>query len=89
MATEAQKEYYRKWRQRNKARVRSYEDSRREKTNSRKRARRKMERIYGKAALKGKSVDHKDHNPKNNSKGNLRIRKNYHGFEGRKYKRRG
>ena len=28
---------------------------------------------HGKAALKGKDVDHKDRNPMNNSRGNLRI----------------
>ena len=40
---------------------------------SRKRARRKMEKRFGKAALKGKEVDHKNLNPRNNSFNNLSI----------------
>lgn len=40
---------------------------------SRKRARRKMERIHGKAKLKGKEIDHRDLNPRNNSLENLKI----------------
>ena len=40
---------------------------------ARNKARRKAARIYGKAAIKGKDIDHKDGNPKNNSKGNLRV----------------
>lgn len=37
-------------------------------------ARRLMIRKHGKAALKGKDVDHKNGNATDNSKGNLRIR---------------
>ncbi len=40
---------------------------------ARNKARRMMIRKYGKAALKGKEVDHKDRNPTNNSLSNLRI----------------
>lgn len=36
-------------------------------------ARRVMERLRGKDALKGKDVDHKDGNPRNNSPSNLRL----------------
>jgi len=36
-------------------------------------ARRVMERLKGKNALKGKDVDHKDGNPRNNSPSNLRL----------------
>lgn len=36
-------------------------------------ARRVMERLKGKAALKGKDVDHKDGDPTNNSPSNLRL----------------
>lgn len=39
----------------------------------RKAARRKLEKILGKATLKGKDVDHKNKNPKDNSSGNLRA----------------
>lgn len=37
------------------------------------RARRLMIKKHGKAALKGKDVDHKDGNPRNNTPSNLRI----------------
>ena len=39
----------------------------------RKRARRLMIKKHGKAALKGKEVDHKNHNTSDNSSKNLRI----------------
>jgi len=39
----------------------------------RKRARRKMIKKHGEAALKGKEVDHKNMNPQNNSFSNLSI----------------
>lgn len=45
----------------------------RKRNDSRKKARRLMIKKYGKKALKGKDVDHKDRNPKNNSMSNLRI----------------
>jgi len=41
--------------------------------SSRNKARRLAVKKYGKAALKGKDVDHKDRNPHNNSRSNLRI----------------
>jgi hypothetical protein len=41
--------------------------------SSRNKARRKMEKNHGKAAVKGKEVDHKDGNPKNNGKKNLQL----------------
>ena len=40
---------------------------------ARKRARRLMIKKHGKAALKGKEVDHKNNNPTDNSAKNLRI----------------
>ena len=40
---------------------------------ARNKARRKAARMYGKKAIKGKDIDHKDGNPKNNSKSNLRV----------------
>jgi len=40
---------------------------------ARKRARRKMIKKHGEAALKGKEVDHKNMNPQNNSFSNLSI----------------
>jgi hypothetical protein len=41
--------------------------------SSRNKARRLAVKKYGKVALKGKDVDHKDRNPHNNSRSNLRI----------------
>jgi len=32
-----------------------------------------MEKKHGKAALNGKDIDHKDGNPRNNGKKNLRV----------------
>lgn len=40
---------------------------------SRNRARREAQRRYGKAALRGKDVDHKNQNPLDNRASNLRI----------------
>lgn len=40
---------------------------------SRNKARRRMIAKKGKSALKGKDIDHKDGNPKNNSSSNLRV----------------
>ncbi len=40
---------------------------------SRNGARRRMRKILGKEAIKGKDIDHKDGNPKNNSRSNLRV----------------
>lgn len=41
--------------------------------SSRNKARRLAVKKHGKAAVKGKDVDHKDRNPMNNSSSNLRI----------------
>jgi len=41
--------------------------------SARNKARRIAVKKYGKKALEGKDVDHKDRNPKNNSRSNLRI----------------
>ena len=40
---------------------------------SRNAARRDAEKRHGKSKLRGKEVDHRDGNPKNNSKDNLQI----------------
>lgn len=40
---------------------------------ARNKARRLMIKKHGKSALKGKDVDHKDGNPRNNSRTNLHI----------------
>jgi hypothetical protein len=44
-----------------------------ERRSSRNKARRKMSKKVGKSALRGKDVHHKDGNPKNNSRKNLRV----------------
>ena len=41
--------------------------------SARNKARRIAVKKYGKKALAGKDVDHKDRNPKNNARSNLRI----------------
>lgn len=40
---------------------------------ARNKARKLMERVHGKKKLRGKDVDHKDFNPENSSRSNLRI----------------
>ena len=45
----------------------------RRRNDSRKAARRLMVKKHGASKLAGKDIDHKDRNPKNNSKSNLRI----------------
>ena len=45
----------------------------RKRNDARKKARRKMVSLYGKAALNGKDIDHSDRNPFNNSLANLKI----------------
>ena len=41
--------------------------------SSRNKARRLAVKTHGKSAVKGKDVDHRDRNPHNNSRSNLRI----------------
>jgi hypothetical protein len=45
----------------------------RRRNDARKQARRNMKKKHGELAIKGKDIDHKDRNPKNNSPSNLRI----------------
>jgi len=45
----------------------------RKRRSSRNQARRLAIKKHGKAAVAGKDIDHKDRNPLNNSKSNLRI----------------
>lgn len=40
---------------------------------SRNGARRRMKKLLGKKAVEGKDIDHKDGNPRNNSRSNLRV----------------
>tara|TARA_R110000796_G_scaffold112887_1_gene224579 strand:+ start:233 stop:454 length:222 start_codon:yes stop_codon:yes gene_type:complete len=41
--------------------------------SSRNKARLKIKKTVGAVAIKGKDIDHKDRNPNNNSRSNLRI----------------
>jgi hypothetical protein len=66
------------WRKNNPDKVKSYEKSRYPKTHSRIKARRAVAKSIGESKLKGKSIDHKDGNPNNNSRSNLRIVKKFH-----------
>jgi len=52
--------------------VRSKED--RDNRQNRRIARRLIEKKLGTKAIQGKDVDHKDKNPRNNARSNLRIR---------------
>ena len=45
----------------------------RKRNDARKKSRRKMVKAVGKMKLLGKDIDHKDRNPCNTSRGNLRI----------------
>jgi hypothetical protein len=45
----------------------------RRRNDARKKARRLMIKKHGASSLKGKDIDHKDRNPKNNALSNLRI----------------
>lgn len=45
----------------------------RKRNDARKKSRRKMVKVVGKSKLKGKDIDHKDRNPRNTSRKNLRI----------------
>jgi hypothetical protein len=45
----------------------------RKRNDQRKKSRRAMVKKHGKSALRGKDVDHKDRNPSNQAKSNLRI----------------
>ena len=45
----------------------------RKRNDARKKSRRKMVKAVGKSKLRGKDVDHKDRNPKNTCRKNLRI----------------
>lgn len=70
----------RKWYEKNKT-------FKKERANSRNKARRKMVAKHGESKLKGKEIDHKNGNAKDNSMGNLRIAPKSHGRK--RYSRKG
>ena len=45
----------------------------RRRNDARKKSRRKMVKAVGKSKLKGKDIDHRDRNPLNTSRANLRV----------------
>jgi hypothetical protein len=45
----------------------------RKRNDARKQSRRNMVKVHGKAKLQGKDIDHKDRNPLNKAKSNLRV----------------
>jgi hypothetical protein len=70
----------RRWYERNKS-------FKKKRANSRNKARRKVAATVGKSKIKGKEIDHKDGNPMNNSRKNLRVAPKSHGRK--KYSRKG
>lgn len=73
--TEAQKKSDKKYvnSEKGKRKIREYLKKSVDDRVSRNKARREMVKKYGKKRLRGKDIDHKDSNPRNNSKGNLSI----------------
>jgi hypothetical protein len=70
----------RRWYERNK-------EYKRKRANSRNKARRKVASTVGASKIHNKEIDHKDGNPMNNSKKNLRVAPKSHGRK--RYSRKG
>lgn len=78
-ATQKQKNKMKEWYAKNADHKKSYEKARQPANTSRHEARYKIVKTKGKSAVKGKSVNHKDGNPHNNSMSNLEVVKPHHG----------
>lgn len=75
MPKKGQKGYRKKNAKPRSKRQRAYQGTakQRARRSSRNKARRKVVKSRGKSALKGKDVHHKDRNPMNNSRRNLKV----------------
>ena len=71
--------YTRRYRKENPEKVLAYNRKTVKERASRNKARAKVAKKVGKSKLKGKEIDHKDGNPRNNASSNLRIKKKGHG----------
>lgn len=75
---ETKKLYSRRYRREHPEKVARYNKEHSDDTVSRIQARREMIKKHGKSKLKGKDIHHKDGNPKNNSKNNLKVVRKHH-----------
>lgn len=75
---ETKKEYSRKYRKEHPEKVSEYNKKTVKERAARNKARKLAAKKYGKGAISGKDIHHKDSNPRNNSSKNLGIAKKHH-----------